>query len=62
MAKPKSEITRLCKSCHKRSIFQYQGTQKFNDEKVFDLYNCSNCNTTLTFNHTELYKSLTRKH
>ena len=45
-----------CKSCEEFLDMDYIGTQKMDDEKIFDLYNCSKCHNTTAQNITQYYK------
>ena len=48
-------IISTCTCDKKEHAFVFVGTQYFKKEKMFDLYNCTGCQTTKAFNYTEYY-------
>ena len=40
-------ITGTCPNCNNESKFSYEGFQKAYKDRGFELYSCSNCNSTI---------------
>jgi len=44
------KIKGICSSCKKESQFTYQGEQKIPGDKSIPIYNCEECNSTVSLN------------
>lgn len=49
-------IAVFCTTCEKIQIMHYIGTQQIDNMKLFDMYNCPECHTTVEENFTRYYR------